>query len=111
MPDVDGLELLRYVRSNQQLDDLPVISEFTFWDGGGRGARKPLQHTSSVSCFFCDCGSQVWIPEPVGPHVERPPPERSSRSRRNPWDCRPDRLPPFAQPRSDERQRGQRLRL
>lgn len=28
MPDVDGLELLRYVRSNQQLADLPVISEW-----------------------------------------------------------------------------------
>lgn len=27
MPDVCGLELLRYVRSNQQLADLPVISE------------------------------------------------------------------------------------
>jgi CheY-like chemotaxis protein len=27
MPDVDGLDILRYVRSNAQLADLPVISE------------------------------------------------------------------------------------
>jgi hypothetical protein len=27
MPDVDGLELLRFVRANAQLDALPVISE------------------------------------------------------------------------------------
>eukprot|EP00877_Chromochloris_zofingiensis_P000662 jgi/Chrzof1/10597/Cz05g04240.t1 len=28
MPEVDGLELLRYVRSNNELTDLPVISEY-----------------------------------------------------------------------------------
>lgn len=28
MPEVDGLDLLRYVRSNTQLVDLPVISEY-----------------------------------------------------------------------------------
>lgn len=27
MPEVDGLDILRYVRSNTQLADLPVISE------------------------------------------------------------------------------------
>lgn len=28
MPEVDGLELLRYVRSNNELSQLPVISEW-----------------------------------------------------------------------------------
>ncbi len=28
MPEVDGLELLRFVRSNEELSNLPVISEW-----------------------------------------------------------------------------------
>jgi CheY-like chemotaxis protein len=28
MPEVDGLDILRYVRSNTLLEDLPVISEY-----------------------------------------------------------------------------------
>lgn len=36
MPEVDGLDILRYVRSNTQLADLPVISECK---------EKQLQHT------------------------------------------------------------------
>lgn len=28
MPQVDGMELLRFVRSHQELTDLPVVSEY-----------------------------------------------------------------------------------
>jgi hypothetical protein len=38
MPDVDGLELLRYVRSDDKLRDLPVISEWR-WKGAAAPPR------------------------------------------------------------------------
>lgn len=43
MPEVDGLDILRYVRSNTLLEDLPVISECgmlccgVLWRGVGWG--------------------------------------------------------------------------
>lgn len=39
MPEVDGLELLRFVRSNEELSNLPVISEWPRCTG-----MRPSQH-------------------------------------------------------------------
>lgn len=48
MPEVDGLDILRYVRNNTLLEGLPVISKYT--------APAPLQShcwTSSSNCHLC----------------------------------------------------------
>lgn len=41
MPEIDGLDILRYVRSNAQLADLPVISE---WQPAGPLQDRLQQH-------------------------------------------------------------------
>ncbi len=51
MPQVDGIELLRYVRSHKELADLPVVSE---WQQHAQAthsvpsASAPQAHTRPV---------------------------------------------------------------
>ena len=41
MPDVDGVELLRHIRAEPTLRDVPVVSAFWNFVMGRTGARAP----------------------------------------------------------------------